>query len=492
MKKLRKHQKEAITALQKVNKGIINLPTGTGKSLIQSRFIFEEIKASSTCEVYVIVSPRILLSNQLLKDTQADLIEQNIDALYLSVHSGRPQVFDNVIIHRDLHSTTSSIKIREEYERAQREGVNLIISATYDSLERIHTSNIPVKVVLCDEAHYLVTTEFNHYTDNFPCEKIFFFTATLKDTRSDEGMGMNNISKFGEVIYSKTPLEMIIAGEIVRPRMHFARTTVPIQIGDIVDAKAIVECFKEHSAMLEGIGAKILIVCKGSDHLDKIAAHPEIEKLKRKRPHLSIFDISSEYHPRINGEEVTRETFLSRLQDLTDSDEAIILHIDILTEGIDVPGITGIMPLNNLKKSKFLQTLGRATRLYSQDRIKLYSKEIKPTQLDDMTKPYAYIIIPTYGELGSDLGQNIINMVYELRSYGFNPREDVVIKELRGSQLPIQIQDLGVEDIEGRGLGEFIGNIIHNIESDEAANEVHESALETKSLEDIINHLLSF
>ena len=82
MLKTRAHQNIALTAITKAIKGIINYPTGTGKSLIQSRSIVDNIKLDNSNKVYVILSPRILLSRQLLNDVHTDLVHNKIDAQY--------------------------------------------------------------------------------------------------------------------------------------------------------------------------------------------------------------------------------------------------------------------------------------------------------------------------------------------------------------------------------------------------------------------------
>jgi superfamily II DNA or RNA helicase len=71
---LRAHQNNALNSLSAAVRGIINLPTGTGKTLIQSRKIVNEITASVGTKVYVVLSPRILLSNQLMGDVKEDLV----------------------------------------------------------------------------------------------------------------------------------------------------------------------------------------------------------------------------------------------------------------------------------------------------------------------------------------------------------------------------------------------------------------------------------
>ena len=51
----------------------------------------------------------------------------------------------------------------------------------------------------------------------------------------------------------------------------------------------------------------------------------------------------------INGERVNRKQFLKRLREdgKNPNQKLIVIHYDILTEGIDVPGITGILFLRD-------------------------------------------------------------------------------------------------------------------------------------------------
>jgi superfamily II DNA or RNA helicase len=480
---LRQHQLEAVFVMSEIPKGIINLPTGTGKSLIQAEAIVSAIALAEKPGVYVIASPRILLSNQLLESVRDRLIERGIDCQYLCVRSGMAPEFgeSETLLYRELKATTSSKVIKETYDKAQREGVPLIISAVYESVMRIDNADIPIDALHCDEAHFLVRPEFTWIPVRFAAKAMYFYTATLRVTKSDEGLGMNNEDRFGPVLYQRAPLDMVTAGEIVKPRMHIVNTSVPVEDGDTVDPRAIVESFLEHRSMVN-FGAKLLVVTKGSEHLDAIVNSAEIQRLRRQRPSLTIFDISSKFEPRINGSVVTRNAFLSRLRGLNDQDEAIIFHIDILTEGIDVPGITGVMVLNDLGPAKFLQTLGRATRLHPIDRERLYKHEIKSSDTDEFVKPYAWVIVPSYGEIGDDLRDTIVEMVANLRTFGFNPSEDVVTKLNRGSLIPEQIGMINKKDTRAQALVDFFGDIESEIESSEEADRIVRDVAEAKTL----------
>lgn len=477
MKILRPHQQEAIQAMDQAVKGIIHLPTATGKTVIQSRATKKSAVNFKT-PVYVVLSHRILLANQLFKEIRSDFHQNEKDCQYLVVNSGRIEDQQDLewskdLPYREVHSTTSSKQIKKEYERAQQEQVPLIVSGTYHSAERIAQAKIPIEIVHCDEAHSLVNEQFSWIaTDEFPAKRKYFYTATLRETQSNDSIGMNNNLIFGEVFYQKNPAEMIKAGEMVRPRMHILEHNDTKQRDELgVNVHALIEGFIQHRSLIK-VGAKMLVATKGSEELNGIINHPEMVAFREGRPNLTVFDISSEYHPRINGEIVSRSEFLTRLQSLDDRDEAIILHIRILTEGIDVPGITGVMIMNNQSLSVFLQTLGRATRLHPIDREKIYSGELDPEDLKRFIKPYAYVIVPGYGFFGAEIRDNIKEMIRALRTFDFNPSEDVLIQQSRGKIEPQSLEELNDKDSRAKTYKTELVDIFHEVESEEEAFEL--------------------
>ncbi len=521
---LRDHQDEALEAQKIENEGIIHLPTGSGKTLIQAFSIDGSIPLAwdwinkdhpGEVPVFVTFAPRIILSNQLFSTIRLILLDKGIDAHYLIVHSGQTKG-DNLKRswtasqpYRELKSTTKTHVIKDEYRKAKAEGVPLIIFGTYDSAERITNAKIPIYMLNCDEAQYLVSREFNwigreeenedHPIEYFNAYRKYYYTATLKETASDRGLGMNNSNIFGKIIYVKTPLEMIHAGEILRPRIHLVNIpNSPDEATELDrDVNAIIESFREHTIHVNS-GAKVLIIAKGSKHLNEICLHQKMKNFIRTRPNLKIFDISSAFEPRINGLVVKREYFLSQLQGLTDQDEALIIHIDILSEGIDVPGITGIMPMNSMGLSKFLQTLGRATRLHIIDREDLYAEEKKYDDLDLFVKPYAWILIPTYGEIGEDLRDGIEDTVYALRGHGFIAAEDVVIKDDKGVAMPQPIGGVNQTNSRAKSLLNVFIQVQHEIEKREEADALrveefeNDQEIKNKNFEEIIEAIKLF
>lgn len=515
---LRKHQVEALQSLEIANEGIIQLPTGTGKTFIQANAICNNIENAkkwiinnkyNVIPVFTILTPRILLTNQIFIEVKSILINMGQDAHYLIVHSGKTndksrENYPDNFPYRQLKSTTSAAVIIEEYNKALNENVPLIIFGTYDSAIRIKQSGIPVYMLCADEAHYLVSKEFSYIADEkwnadnyFTAYRKYYFTATLRETDSTDGLGMNNNNRFGPILNTKTPKEMIEAGEILRPRIHLIDLVEDTKSDDITkNVKAIIEGFKEHLIHVR-IGAKVLVVTKGSEDLNNIVNHKNMKTFLEISPKLKIFDISSAYCPRINGNIVAREDFFNQLRTMNDYDEAIIFHINILTEGIDVQGITAILPMNIMGTGKFLQTLGRASRLYVNDRTKLYNKEIKWDELERFVKPYAWIIMPIYGIIGEDLRAKFTEIIYSLRDYGFRSGEDVVIKDNKGKVMPLSLESLNIKNTKAKNLLEGLINIEHTIEEEEKANQLaiedfnDANYVKKLSIEDTIKELIS-
>jgi superfamily II DNA or RNA helicase len=186
----------------------------------------------------------------------------------------------------------------------------------------------------------------------------------------------------------------------------------------------------------------------------------------------------------IDGEKMNRQEFLRRLREdgKKISQEMIILHIDILTEGIDVPGITGILPFRSLQKSKFIQTFGRASRISFEDLESFQEGEYHHHQLDKMLKPYAWVMFPDIQ--GEDSAEDIRNLVNEMRMYGFQPSEDIFISNQKGKMPPVTLLEPQSQPTRNnKALQEVIEELHHEFEE-----EIIASLLEGTTLETMLNH----
>lgn len=450
LKRLYDYQLDAVKATDKNDKGIVCMPTGTGKTFVQASVIAKEIqKNKGKFGIYVINAPRIMLSYQLLKEVYSFLVYAGIDARYMSVHSGGSNDLEDLekiridanynegtnIQFAQIENGTSPTTIREFVEIAKTSDLPVIFFSTYNSAERINDA-IPseeINIVVNDESQYLVQEQFHDIIHTLNSKRCYFFTATTIHTPSDTGRGMNNKDSYGDIIYLMTPRQAIDMGKMVRPRMHFvipgSESAYTKEDFDSNLGRIISEAFAQHNYAIGHFSkAKMLVSVKGVGDIDNFFKSREYGLLLRTG--LKVYAVASDEKigNNINGEKVSRREFLNRLKEdgKNPSQEIIILHYDILAEGIDVPGITGIMPLRTLGKSKFLQTFGRAARLDIEDRANIESGKVKSDQLSEMNKPYAWVIVPTIVHEDADSKEHIGQLITELRDYGFKPSEDIV------------------------------------------------------------------
>ena len=117
--------------------------------------------------------------------------------------------------------TTIIEEIRDTYRIAQKAQKPLILFVTYDSLDRIVSSMIPVSAVYYDEAHNATTSDhFNaDKVSQQSCSLNHFFTATPRysNSRSVNGPGMDNVSVYGKQIANVNFSELVKQGTIVSP-----------------------------------------------------------------------------------------------------------------------------------------------------------------------------------------------------------------------------------------------------------------------------------
>jgi len=271
--------------------------------------------------------------------------------------------------------------------------------------------------------------------DPWFCHKNFYFTATPHNTINEDGWGMNNANRFGERIYYKTPKEMIKAGEMVPPKIHYIEAEEHKIIGDNNYEElflCIKDAFERHKAVVKGksvnpslISPKLLVSVGGQDILDGILNCNALKGFENRNQNVSVLAISSDVGTYINGQRrinsnSAKEEFFEELSQLQNDEEAIIIYVNMLTEGIDVPGITGFMPLRSMSNDNLKQGIGRTCRLHGRDRDRFYNNQISPDNYSDYVKPDSWLIIPEVTLTSSDYRgryRDIVRMMYD--TYGF-------------------------------------------------------------------------
>lgn len=461
---LREHQSEATVAISKDenSKGKVVLPTGCGKTIIEADVIKSKIiecQAKGIVPVIKINASRILLCFQLFEEVFRYLNSYGIVAKYINFNSGNAddryyvaELRKMNMVYREITSTTSAKSAKTEYDKAQVEKIPLIIFSTYHSSERFADSGIIPDLTIHDEAHNLVSREFSRCAV-LPSKADFYFTATEKITDGNEGLGMNNEGIFDKMIYSRSAKEMIEKGEMVTPRIHIIRANNNAKIDvEKVDAdystlfNSITTAFFAHDKQIKEdsydngkIGAKILVVCRGQQDLMEMVKTQSFKDFRILYPDVHVFALSSEFgllnddvHFKAPVTNSKKFKFLKKLKELKDSDRCIVFHVDMIGEGIDVPGITGVMPFRNCELSKFVQNIGRAARLHRDDRRRFYAGEITPKETKKYIKPYSWIIIPTFLTNSEGFADRFKGIIGRLRDeYGIT-KESVLISNDRG------------------------------------------------------------
>jgi superfamily II DNA or RNA helicase len=523
MVKLRKHQIEACDAVPAFNKGIIVLPTGTGKNYIQAEILLRKIQDNLAKKLYpgafVVCTPRILLTLQNLAIFAKYLSSHKVQAIYLNVNSGE---FNSASIDKEIAkcglqvyevtSTTNFIDIKHKYQWAFSNNMVLVVGSTYHSADKIQMAGIDVDIWNNDEAQYLVANNFNKITD-FTAKNMYSFTATPKLTDDEEnGKGMNNESMYGKVLFRKTPKEMIEAGEIVKPAIHLVGVKGSDCLTDLSydyksQWKSIESAFfmhkkalKEYSVCPEKIGAKMVVVCEGQRALKGMFGDyklhkgqcPELKSFREKHPEVKIYALSTDFGIYINGKHKERvdnggkERFLEDMVNLKPEEDAIILHVDMIAEGIDVPGITGVMPFRNLGRIKILQNIGRSLRLTLEDREALYSGQIKPGDFAKYIKPYAWVILPIFMSNSNDSAVRIKEIVRTMRSeYGFKSDELVILNNRNTEEEFQDFDEVNEFNKEIRSKESEIREFIHSLENEEEMEIMSDRFFQLNLLNDV-------
>ena len=517
---LRQHQKDALVEIRKFiskgeGKGKIVLPTGTGKTRIEAETVCSIINYKRAmgewAGVHVILSPRILLAYQQLEEFINFTARNGVKCKPMMVNSGgldsskyEKQLlrlgFDNP---EEITSTTTEINIVNEMLAAKAENMPLVIFSTYHSVDRVDgaakAAGIKVESYIYDEAQYCVSSGDFQYAPMFDSSFKFFFTATEKLTDSDDGLGMNNEEKFGKTIFIRKPRLLIECGEMASVAIHLVGTRGQVIADNDYEsmAKAVIEAFEKHRAVMkehsfrpETIGPKMIVVCDKQDSLRGIMQSKTLKAYKIDNQQVNLFALSSDFGIETNGKKTPRannknkEVLLADMRAWKSEDEAIILHVDMIAEGLDVPGITAIMPFRSLGKIKFLQNVGRGTRLIGVDREGLYAGLISPKDWGYYVKPFCWLVLPVLSAEYYDRKRRYTDYIYALRAdYGFDPNELIVIDNIVASP-----EDEPVKDMVGLPIKKFatgkglIDEIIHGIEDGEAMSAFMEQAFAFNTL----------
>ena len=388
MLSLRPHQQRAFHAMQAQNAGQIIVPTGGGKTYIMIADAYKHLRDSGP-QTIIVVAPRILLANQLCEEFMEQIHSSKVHVAHC--HSGETTHF----------SSTKSDKIALFANTARTAGESCIIFTTYHSLGRVVDSGIDIDTIYFDEAHNACGRSFFTavYATAQYAKRRYYFTATPKTGRGvSVARGMNNTDVYGGVLENVPAQELIAAGAIVPPKV------VPFETNRIrtkhnahdVDADNLKDMFEQLDVTQN---PKVLVSAPSSKVLGDMLGQTDILEYFKDQGY-DVMHITSKFGAIINGKKVGRELFFQTLQQwgADDTRHFVIFHYSILSEGINVPGLTHTILLRNLPIIEMAQTIGRVIRLHSDDVKDIADGKITPGDLSQYRKSHGVVTVPLSGK----------------------------------------------------------------------------------------------
>ena len=408
---LRPHQQRAYDKMTTEKSGQIIVPTGGGKTYIMiadcKRLVTTSPRSPQTI---VVVAPRILLANQLSNEFESEIKNCKI----AHVHSGETHHF----------STTKSIElthwnsINPQYDK--------LIFTTYHSLNRVLDSMVNIDRIYFDEAHNSTGKSFFEQIKRVAASGIerFFFTATPRISRSKHNVnaerGMNNAQVYGNILEQTDAKELIDSGSILYPKVipfetDRERTRQNAHEVDSDNLKDILTNITDNNP-------KVIVSAPTTRILWNMLSQTDIQSWLFERDY-NIMHITSKHGAIINGTKVGREEFFNTLTEWgkDDAKKFVIFHYSILSEGINVPGLTHSIMLRNLPTIEMAQTIGRVIRIHQQDASDMKSGKIPVGQFNLYRKKHGQIVVPMTGKYGKRIADRLQSVVSYIFIEGVPP-----------------------------------------------------------------------
>ena len=399
---LRPHQSRAIDAMKLSNKGCIYVPTGGGKTQIMIEDCKDRLLNPDGKQLtFVIVAPRILLAQQLCNDFISQ-ITNNIKVLH--VHSGETKYEQTTKVPEITHWNSTN----PHYHK--------FIFTTYHSLHRIVDSMVDIDVLYCDEAHN--STNKNHFVglSTATPNNSYFFTATPKYSRGMNERGMNNTKVYGNTLISVPAPELVKNGVILSPELvvHETNVTRTKENAPEIDCKMVLDIVKNIKTQLS---PKILIAAPNTTILWNMLSKTNIISTLKRRGY-DIMHITSKHGAYVNRKKVNRQVFFDTLQKWGDDDNKkfILFHYSILSEGINVRGLTHTVLLRNLPIIEMAQTIGRVIRLHKYDYNNIQNNVIPAGESQLYRKKHGVVTVPVNSKSSAATRnrlQKLIQLIFE-------------------------------------------------------------------------------
>ena len=412
--KLRDHQETALEAMLTASHGTVLVPTGGGKTLVAIMDLVRRLNASQTPLTAVIVCPRLLLVSQLCAEYMEVLNTYDLNVEVLHVHSGDTHYY----------STTKSADIAVHTGICLAAEQHQVIFTTYHSLHQIVDAGIDIDVAYFDEAHNATSKQFFPKTAMVSqmANNCYFFTATPRQSKNPHGRGMNNSIVFGKVLHTVPARELIAAGCIIPPQIVIHEQPMVARTKDNAancDSNTVLEVIDNLDA---DAGQKILVAAPSSKIIwGMVAATTMLQELTERG--YDVLHITAKHGAYVNKTKVNREVFFDTLTawGKDPNRKFVVFHYSILSEGINVPGLTHCVLLRNLNIVEMAQTIGRVIRMNADDARDIAEGRITAGDLGSYRKPFGFVTVPIYGNYGAQIQKRLQAVVDAIFVKGVPP-----------------------------------------------------------------------
>ena len=325
-------------------------------------------------------------------------------------------------------------------ERAERSGLPLILFSTYHSLHKLVDHGFHFETFIADESQYCISERYFAEVQKIDAKVKLFFTATERHgigrhADDDQRRSNDNELIFGNILGSENIDRLVEKGWLTQPVLHILYGVREFDADTIVEeTKYIAE--KQGNLVMSGVpeGARLptktLFACKTATDVKTVVDN--MEELLAEVPDCKIFTINARDGAKVNGEKRNRRKFIEEIN--SHDGDAMVFHYDILSEGIDVEGITGVAILREMNRTKALQTIGRCMRTLKDDRGR---------PVDERIKKRSYVSVPAIdGDLKKSRELNAILDAMVTGDMNLNADEIVVqVAKKRGPEIIRKLED---------------------------------------------------
>jgi hypothetical protein len=227
---------------------------------------------------------------------------------------------------------------------------------------------------------------------------------------------MNNAKVFGDVLITVPARELIESGSIIPP------TVVPCEVDGLRNKRFAAESDGDTLISIldqldESKSSKVLVAVPSTKVLwNMITQYDTLNQLEERG--YEFLHITSKHGAYVNRTKVNREQFFNTLNEYgkDQTKKFVLFHYSILSEGMNVPGLTHCILLRNLPLIELAKTDERRIRIDKRDSDRIQNGNIPAGACQFYHKPTGFVTVPVYKNHGKRAAlklQNVVNTIFK-------------------------------------------------------------------------------